>query len=108
MRAVVAIGAQGLSPCGESGLKSLVWDVVEQVELSLPMRGEWIEMAPISPPCMRSPSLPMRGEWIEIVGGVVLTARRRSLPMRGEWIEIAHLRPASRQGAVSPHAGRVD
>ena len=56
---------------------------------SLPMRGEWIEMAlgiPLDPP-PEEVSLPMRGEWIEI-------------PSFGAGGPLAH--------GVSPHAGRVD
>ena len=62
--------------------------------VSLPMRGEWIEMID----CSSSHdwtivlSLPMRGEWIEMRDGTLavnLAAVIVSLPMRGEWIEIA-------------------
>jgi len=54
-------------------------------------------------------SLPMRGEWIEIF--IVTTCLKplvKSLPMRGEWIEIIHILVLSMQSLVSPHAGRVD
>ena len=34
----------GLSPCGESGLKSVVRGQTLQTLASLPMRGEWIEI----------------------------------------------------------------
>ena len=76
--------------------------------LSLPMRGEWIEMSLSSAVTTGAGSLPMRGEWIEILWAKVLTDPSGSLPMRGEWIEILlknQRRPAT---AVSPHAGRVD
>ena len=76
-------------------------------------------------------SLPMRGEWIEIAIPVQLLDMPWSLPMRGEWIEIlisaagllsfAGLSPCGESGLkcapmtnvkgalyVSPHAGRVD
>ena len=36
---------QCLSPCGESGLKSLCELFLYQKHKSLPMRGEWIEIA---------------------------------------------------------------
>ena len=40
--------------------------------------------------CVRLLSLPMRGEWIEISTGKKAEDRKeRSLPMRGEWIEIS-------------------
>ena len=39
--------------------------------------------------CVRLLSLPMRGEWIEIQEyGNLKQLTVRSLPMRGEWIEI--------------------
>ena len=77
--------------------------------LSLPMRGEWIEIhTPQN--CSRLPaSLPMRGEWIEIAAGLALLVRRIvSLPMRGEWIEMIQAPRFSVHRRVSPHAGRVD
>ena len=47
--------------------------------------------------CVRLLSLPMRGEWIEIFGsGLGVFAGALSLPMRGEWIEIAPAPPPSR------------
>ena len=77
--------------------------------LSLPMRGEWIEMVIFYPTLPAFQSLPMRGEWIEIRGGRPSGARRSgSLPMRGEWIEIARAVIGSLPITVSPHAGRVD
>ena len=57
--------------------------------LSLPMRGEWIEMAKCCAwIAARTKSLPMRGEWIEIIHQGLSRLERKSLPMRGEWIEI--------------------
>ena len=35
-----------LSPCGESGLKFCLRIIIIIIKLSLPMRGEWIEMIP--------------------------------------------------------------
>ena len=60
--------------------------------------------------CVRLLSLPMRGEWIEIqpFAGEKLPVGFRSLPMRGEWIEIAPCPDGNHGGVVSPHAGRVD
>ena len=56
-----------LSPCGESGLKSL-YNLNPIVSVgSLPMRGEWIEILLSMGRVGNSMgSLPMRGEWIEI------------------------------------------
>ena len=102
----------GLSPCGESGLKfSCSFQSAPASDRSLPMRGEWIEMRrqvhrhpqPRLSPCGESGlkwavpqpfkrqlrSLPMRGEWIEMLPKrECLGAVWRSLPMRGEWIEM--------------------
>ena len=38
--------------------------------------------------CVRLLSLPMRGEWIEINSRRSRGSSIRSLPMRGEWIEM--------------------
>ena len=38
--------------------------------------------------CVRLLSLPMRGEWIEIIIFGIQRSPHLSLPMRGEWIEI--------------------
>ena len=56
---------KGLSPCGESGLKFLVGFLEARI-LSLPMRGEWIEMLVPVYYDGGGLSLPMRGEWIEM------------------------------------------
>ena len=58
--------------------------------LSLPMRGEWIEIINTSTvPAFDRVSLPMRGEWIEIFCSAHMPiCLPPSLPMRGEWIEI--------------------
>ena len=76
--------------------------------MSLPMRGEWIEMynTRVLFPLVRS--LPMRGEWIEIVKSCNKYETLKSLPMRGEWIEIVFYIYAKVRKKVSPHAGRVD
>ena len=58
--------------------------------------------------CVRLLSLPMRGEWIEILQHPVAALPAESLPMRGEWIEIASPCRMWRTRNVSPHAGRVD
>ena len=58
--------------------------------------------------CVRLLSLPMRGEWIEIAIGPVSWPNSLSLPMRGEWIEIRTELWNSSCEYVSPHAGRVD
>ena len=77
--------------------------------MSLPMRGEWIEMqiscetgdGRISlSPCGESG---LKYEDVDSEGEV-----RRSLPMRGEWIEIPPWKRNWPGSPVSPHAGRVD
>ena len=95
--------------------------------LSLPMRGEWIEIPGCCvPDGLLHPSLPMRGEWIEIssVSGLISGSARLSpcgesglksradaekvglvvsLPMRGEWIEIdMHVAAYARNRGLSP------
>ena len=54
-------------------------------------------------------SLPMWGEWIEIAPfGVLLWFVVVSLPMWGEWIEIPADACRLASQSVSPHVGRVD
>ena len=55
-------------------------------------------------------SLPMRGEWIEIKAALQkIEEAKASLPMRGEWIEMGNVnRKIIILRIVSPHAGRVD
>ena len=58
---------------------------------SLPMRGEWIEIAKGERLSLYGgTSLPMRGEWIEIMQELGEALQNESLPMRGEWIEILY------------------
>ena len=53
--------------------------------------------------CVRLLSLPMRGEWIEISSIAVSFASSVSLPMRGEWIEILRVGKAEQTfGGLSP------
>ena len=77
--------------------------------LSLPMRGEWIEIFMVISFAVALLSLPMRGELIEIeLFQHYVRSALRSLPMRGEWIEIFTSRSSVPGLKVSPHAGRVD
>ena len=87
MDAISLSTPSSLSPCGESGLKSLILYTVISPTVSLPMRGEWIEM-----------------HQQNHLGNQC----NASLPMRGEWIEILELGQSIITSAVSPHAGRVD
>ena len=80
--------------------------------LSLPMRGEWIEIIPSYGDLEQAMSLPMRGEWIEITHFGRMAVSFESLPMRGEWIEIQcarqkratdyRLSPCGESGLKSP------
>ena len=48
-------------------------------------------------------SLPVRGEWIEILENYFIGLRLASLPVRGEWIEIRVAKPIREQTAcLSP------
>ena len=53
-------------------------------------------------------SLPARGEWIEMEEAGKLDASIASLPARGEWIEIHHVDKTLQGNQVSPRTGRVD
>ena len=81
---------RGLSPCGESGLKSRQAQGAGKGSASLPMRGEWIEMAARWKPTTASRVSPHAGEsGLKFHrAGVAHVGHVGSLPMRGEWIEI--------------------
>ena len=91
---------QGLSPCGESGLKLTAEQLPAYLAASLPMRGEWIEIP--SPPALwwnSPPRLSPCGEsGLKLLREPGLPGQRLSLPMRGEWIEM--ITAASRSGAA--------
>ena len=53
-------------------------------------------------------SLPLRGEWIEIRIIFASITAIASLPLRGEWIEMAKNYAERCRLEVSPFAGRVD
>ena len=56
-----------LSPHGESGLKSILILLIFVYILSLPTRGEWVEIPRVcSVDIAVDMSLPTRGEWVEI------------------------------------------
>jgi len=99
--------------------------------MSLPTRGEWIEIIMDISKASRNASLPTRGEWIEInfegcgfaqtlslfphgeSGLKYKTCRCSwkntwSLPTRGEWIEIILIYRQIQGKLVSSHTGRVD
>ena len=78
-----------LSPCGESGLKYHQVDVPVSLLLSLPMRGEWIEITECGVMCYLAGSLSPCGEsGLKFVVRHLPGLLHLSLPMRGEWIEI--------------------
>ena len=95
------------SPCGERGLKSRRRGKPKRREMSLPVRGAWIEIN--SPSIRHVPahtSLPVRGAWIEIRR----TSRKRcgkptSLPVRGAWIEMSNWRTAASASACRSPCG---
>ena len=60
------------------------------IQMSLPMRGAWIEIPSLLLSDRFFRSLPMRGAWIEIGQGRPRLSKHPSLPMRGAWIEITN------------------
>ena len=56
----------GRSPCGERGLKSLAGEANKHLDVSLPVRGAWVEMPLPSYRAMAIVSLPVRGAWVEM------------------------------------------
>ena len=58
--------------------------------------------------CNAYRSLPVWGEWIEIARYARLSENPLSLPVWGEWIEITSRLKLENSIAVSPRVGRVD
>ena len=80
------------SPCGERGLKSYGVKASKWMELSLPVRGAWVEiLGKIIHSASPSKSLPVRGAWVEIYVFAVSSKNAASLPVRGAWVEICRL-----------------
>ena len=59
-------GALCRSPCGERGLKSVIFSMPFLQLLSLPVRGAWIEIVSRPNDPVDALSLPVRGAWIEM------------------------------------------
>ena len=53
-------------------------------------------------------SLPVRGAWIEILPVTDAAVAIMSLPVRGAWIEIISGSKSGGENAVAPRAGSVD
>ena len=48
-------------------MKYTIPELMDKLQLSLPMRGVWIEIIVCKPSRQRFLSLPMRGVWIEML-----------------------------------------
>ena len=70
------------------GLKSADVENVENVRVSHPSRGAWIEIQRELHHHQRRPSHPSRGAWIEITMVSLGKFKVGSHPSRGAWIEI--------------------
>ena len=57
-------------------------------DMSLPVRGAWIEIFVRGDADQREESLPVRGAWIEMLSLSLTIDDISSLPVRGAWIEI--------------------
>ena len=72
-----------LSLCGESGLKSAESGWKLESMMSLPLRGEWIEIRIIFASITAIASLPLRGEWIEMAKNYAERCRLEVSPFAG-------------------------
>ena len=118
------------SPCGERGLKcgevyGLQWD-----DLSLPVRGAWVEIRTcadcVQPERSRSPCgerglkydhlvvnglrggrSPCGERGLKFAGASAVRGMSASLPVRGAWVEMASSACRSCGGVVAPRAGSV-
>ena len=100
---------QCLSPCRESGLKSICYNFLIILSTSLPLSGEWIEITDKDNAIFSFKSLPLSGEWIEIYSWYKLYLDHTRLSpcwesgLKFQWM-------ISEYGSVyvSPLVGRVD
>ena len=77
-------------------------------DLSLPVRGAWVEISTFADLLGSARSLPVRGAWVEI--GALRHRRKRwdsSLPVRGAWVEITASMTLVDGTWVAPRAGSV-
>ncbi len=58
--------------------------------------------------CQNDVSLPVRGAWIEMQDIVDVSQEGTSLPVRGAWIEMHYMADWEKLYAVAPRAGSVD
>ena len=78
------------------------------VQVSLPVRGAWIEMTGSVDCAPAESSRPVRGAWIEITVSTASVNVALSLPVRGAWIEIQCSRQTTLSVDVAPRKGSVD
>ena len=84
-------GGVGLSPHGESGLKSINGAREFDVDRSLPAWGEWIEISPVVSSILNTASLSPHGEsGLKCLCSFVVLLLLLSLPAWGEWIEMVY------------------
>ena len=73
------------------------------------MRGAWIEIMVYHPSQTENQmSLPVRGAWIEIKCQRTRIQDFVSLPVRGAWIEMFYALQCPEDGSVAPREGSVD
>ena len=79
------------SPCGERGLKFIVWEVKPMANRRRSPCGErGLKYRFTHHVIRRTQSLPVRGAWVEIEAHQWQSGRWRSLPVRGAWVEIRY------------------
>ena len=76
-------------PHGGRGLKSLIKSPVENLQMSSPARGTWVEIAPEAQKRIPSPGrLPHGGRGLKYPLPPQTRCSRTSSPARGTWVEI--------------------
>ena len=91
--------AVGRSPCGERGLKLCVSDKSQNLKMSLPVRGAWVEMSYSTwSRRTRSCRSPCGERGLKSTTFALQNRALLSLPVRGAWVEMSVL-------AGRPNAG---
>ncbi len=102
-------GKNSLSPCGESGLKVLSQKYYVQVMLSFPLWGKWIERSPVKADEIYQSSFPLWGKWIESLSPFKIeSGKLTSFPLWGKWIERNEKGWVLGTRFVFPLVGKVD
>ena len=95
-------------PSRERGLKFVVDENTQIINLVAPLAGAWIEMLFLWPVILPSQVAPLAGAWIEIQKCTRHIVSLEVAPLAGAWIEISHNGYRGRERPRRSPRGSVD